>query len=319
VPQVPGQPVTAPVPALPVQAQPETTTTQSLATPGVLGAQQAASAAAAAAAAAAASARAAAAGAPPAPPTAPHGTLYGPGTFTESRPQAGRGQGRELPRLRIGYHMASETALSEFTMSAAGTGVVLGHDRDQRMVSVRLFRPEPTRATVVGGQWLSTVILLRALALGARVAIMSAQPEYWEGFGAWATGRGDRVAVLPVDRPVIPPASAAEPGLLLWDAGLLGPATPLALGPWQTQLTMLRQLTAYGTPSLQDASVVIMQRLAEAEAEVAASVLLLDEATKRLFQVLGDDMVAMLGGQTNRYVWITPTTAEQRFLGAPRR
>jgi hypothetical protein len=232
---------------------------------------------------------------------------------------ATRRPGAELPRLRIGYHVATETALSEFTMAASGTGLVLGHDRDQRMVSFRLFRPEPTRVAVVGGQWLSTVILLRALALGARVAIMSAQPEYWDGFGAWATGRSDRVAVLPVDRPVIPPASAAEPGLLLWDAGLLGPSTPLALGPWQTQLTMLRQLTAYGTPSLQEAAVVIMQRLAEAEAEVAGSVLLLDDATKRLFQVLGDDMVAMLGGQTNRYVWVTPTSAEQHYLGAARR
>src|SRR5262249_49955801 len=158
---------------------------------------------------------------------------------------------------------------------------------------------------LVGGAWLSQLMLFRALALGARVAIMTAQPDAWNGFGVWATGRTDQVAVSPLDRPVQPPASAAEPGLVVWDAGPLGPPAPLALGPWLTQLTMMTQLGPYGLPAVQGAGLVITQRLAAAEAEAVAGALQLDPETTRLLQLLENDMVALLSRGTDaRYVWI---------------
>ena len=66
--------------------------------------------------------------------------------------------------------------------------------------------------------------------------------------GEWATGSTDRVAVLPVNQQVNALATPQEPVLLLYDAGLLGPSVQPTLGPWQTQLTVLRQLTSYGLP-----------------------------------------------------------------------
>jgi hypothetical protein len=252
---------------------------------------------------------------PPAPPG-------GPGAEVEPD-QVGTPTGRAsraLPRLRIGYHLASDAALARFSLTLSASGLLLGQDIDQRPASVRLFRPEPVRMALVGGAWLSQLLLFRVLTLGARVAIMSAQPEVWNGFGEWATGRADRVGVLPLDRPVLPPASAAEPGLVVWDAGPLGPSAPLALGPWLTQLTMITQLTPYGLPAVQDAGLVITQRLAAAEAEVATNALLLDPETARVLQLLEENMVALLGGGTPaRYVWLTPTGAEQQHLGQPRR
>jgi hypothetical protein len=255
-------------------------------------------------------------------PTLPSAPPDSPGDDLDTD-QAGASPGRAayaLPRLRIGCHVVSEAALAEFSLALTGSGLLLGPDIDKRPATVSLFRPEPVRVALVGGAWLSQLMLFRALTLGARVAIMTAQPDAWNGFGAWATGQADRVAVLPLDRPVQPPASAAEPGLVVWDAGLLGPPAPLALGPWLTQLTMMTQLGLYGLPAVQGARLVITQRLAAAEAEVVAGALQLDPETTRLLQLLETDMVALLSrGTAARYVWITPTSAEQRHLGTPRR
>src|SRR5262249_58190303 len=105
-----------------------------------------------------------------------------------------------LPRLRIGCHVVSEAALAELSLALTGSGLLLGPDIDKRPAAVCLFRPEPVRVALVGGAWLSQLMLFRALTLGARVAIMTAQPDAWNGFGVWATGRTDQVAVLPLDR-----------------------------------------------------------------------------------------------------------------------
>src|SRR5262249_56211993 len=96
-----------------------------------------------------------------------------------------------------------------------------------------------------------------------------------DGVGGWRVGGRVR-----------PPASAAEPGLVVWDAGPLGPPAPLALGPWLTQLTMMTQLGLYGLPAVQAAGLVITQRLAAAEAEVVAGALQLDPETTRPLQLL---------------------------------
>ena len=106
--------------------------------------------------------------------------------------------------------------------------------------------------------------------------------------------------------------------LLLYDAGLLGPSVQPTLGPWQTQLTVLRQLTSYGLPAVQESNVLVTQRLAPAEAEVAASALRLNDRASYLLQVLNEDMLALVTSGSERYVWITPTKVEEQ-LGAPRR
>jgi hypothetical protein len=251
------------------------------------------------------------------PPHGPGGSVYG------RSPAEGAGRrGRRsiaLPRLRVGYHLASEGALAALVAPDLPTGIILGQDRDQQMVSVRLFRREPTRITLIGGTWLTRLLLMRVLALGARIAIVASQPETWHGFGQWATGRDDRVVVTPIEAPPVLSGSSQEPILVVYDGDQLSAAALPALGPWQTQLTILSQLNAYSQPLVQESTVVLMQRLAPAEARIVASALILDDRSEYLIQALRDDMVAMIGGDIDRYVWIAPTSLEQQYLGAPKR
>ncbi|HEU4423910.1 MAG TPA: hypothetical protein VFR67_15370 [Pilimelia sp.] len=245
------------------------------------------------------------------------------GTVFDTRhPPDGNGHripsGRLTP-LRIGSHTASRSALALLRISAPGTGLILGADRAQRPVSVRFFRPGPYRAALVGGVWAGQLIAFRALAIGARVAVVTAEPHAWQGFGERSTGRGDRVAILAAEQPLELPAAPHEPALIVYDLGMAGARSPQPLGPWQTQLTLLRRLDQSGVPSVQDCDLVLLQRLAATEVALIGATLQLPAQSARFLQVMPDDMVALVGGGAERYVWLTQTDVERQFAGAPRR
>ena len=222
---------------------------------------------------------------------------------------------RPFPKLHIGTHTVNEAALAELSPSGEGTGLLLGYDRSAKPVMIRMFRPEATRITLVGGLWAAQIAAFRALALGARVVILTNRPELWQRFGERATGRSDRVAVVPAARPVTVTATPLIPALLLYDEGLLSASVRPNLAPWQTQLTVLTQLTAYGFPAIQESNLVAMQRLSKEEAYTAASVLKLPADTAALLPQMHNDMLALLGGEADRYVWLCPTSTEQREFG----
>lgn len=247
------------------------------------------------------------------------GTVYGAVEPT-TRPERSRPRRlRPFSPMRIGMHGVSRTALQQIEVPGSSSGLMLGQDGNKVPVLVRMFRDEPTRLSLIGGLWAARVTVFRALAMGARVVVFTGQPTEWKGFGRWATGRDDRVAVMSGERAVTVGATATSPALLLYDVGLNGAQQPPALGPWQTQLTVLRQLTAYGFPPVQASNMVLMQRLAPNEAQAAASVLKLTDETVSLLQLLRDDMLAVLGGQADRYLWLNPTQIENTQFGAAHR
>jgi hypothetical protein len=245
------------------------------------------------------------------------GTVYG-----NRRPFDGEdlpGMSSLLPRLRIGSHLASRQALAQLAVPSAGTGLILGADRDRQQVPVRLFRPEATRTTLVGGVWAAHLVAFRALALGARVVALTVEPGAWQGLGERATGRGDRMGVVAGEQPIVVSGDAQQPILIIYDLGLAGPIAPAPLGPWQTQLVVLRRLEPPGVPAVQECNLALLQRVDGAEAALAGSALRLSPQSVRLLQVLEDDMLALLGGGADRYVWVNQTEIERQYTGPPRR
>jgi type VII secretion protein EccE len=211
------------------------------------------------------------------------------------------------------------------TPAVAGTtgvreGLLLGRDASHEPVALRIFRPGPTRLAAVGGWWLARLLVFRALAVGARIVVRTAYPREWTALSETVTGVTGRLYVVPADRPMTLAGSAHAPVLHLDD---LGPDatgdTPPPLGPWQTRLTLMPQFAAHGFATLAAADAVVMQRLGAEEAAAAGAVLRLSEETLRLIQVMHDDMLAVLGGGADRYVWTSPTPVEESVLGAARR
>jgi hypothetical protein len=205
----------------------------------------------------------------------------------------------------------------EFPVDAAG--VLLGIDVENAPVAARLFREQSTRLTLIGGLWITRVVLFRALAVGARIVIQTGRPEAWRDWGRWATGEPDRVQVVQAAQAAMVGGSAAAPGLVVNDTG--GSPRPSApgLGMWQTQLTVLPELSAYGFGAVGESDLVMMQRLSTAEASAARAVLRLTPETAGLMQAMRDDMLALLGGGADRYLWMNATQIETDAFGRPRR
>jgi hypothetical protein len=243
------------------------------------------------------------------------GTVYGTPRREETPPP--KTPARRLGRLRIGWHSAPRRTLPSIGVSSQGTGLILGADIEQQPMPVLFFRPEPTRVTLVGGLWAAQLVVFRALALGAHVTVHADDDTVWRDFGRRAVDDPDRVTVTTDE--VVPPGSAQRPELVLYDLGTAGPSTPPELGPWQTRMTVLRQLEDRGVPAVQEGHLVMMQRLDVAEAELAVTALRIGGERADLLQQMEDGMLALVGGGADRYLWVRPTHVEQQFAGPPRR
>ncbi|AEV82499.1 hypothetical protein ACWT_1481 [Actinoplanes sp. SE50] len=222
--------------------------------------------------------------------------------------------------LHIGWHAISRKTLRRVTVApSAGAGLVLGRDRQHAPVPLHLFAPEPVRIALVGGVWAAQLLIFRAFALGARVVVVTTEPRAWAGFGERATGQYNRLTVHSSDQGVALAGSAQMPTLAVYDLGMSGPATTPPLGPWRTQLTILRQLDRPGLAALQDAQLTLLQRLGGDEAAMAASALKLRPHSSQFLQFMADDMLALIGAGTDRYLFLSQTPTEQQFVGLPRR
>jgi hypothetical protein len=199
-----------------------------------------------------------------------------------------------MARLRIGWHTASMAALPLLGVSTTGTGLILGTDGQHRAVPVRLFRPEPTRAVVVGGEWLAALLVFRAFALGAQVNVWTDDPLRWRDLGERVVGTSGRLTVN-AEHAGLPPAGPQRPVLSVTDDGSTG-ASDGAARAWLTELTVLRRLDERAVPALQECDLIVAQRLAEPAVAVMASALRLPyPALDRLTQV-DDETVCLMSG-----------------------
>ncbi len=184
---------------------------------------------------------------------------------------------------------------------------------------VRLFAPEPVRVTLVGGVWAAQLLIFRAFSVGVRAVVVTTEPGAWQGFGERATGQQNRLTIV-AGEPGQPWGGTAQtPLLTVFDLGMTGPVNSPPLGPWHTQLTVLRQLDRPGIAVLQEAGMAVLQRLGGDEATLAAAALKLDPQSGRLLQSMEDDMLALIGDGDDRYLHLNQTGVEQQYIGLPRR
>jgi hypothetical protein len=252
------------------------------------------------------------------PPDQPGGPP--PGPEDEEGPRDRTGPSGRTSRLRIGWHAIPRAGLRRMTAGQpAPAGLLLGRDQQQVPVPLRLFAPEPVRVTLVGGVWAAQLLLFRAFAAGVRVVVVTTEPRAWTGFGERATGQQHRLTVVAAEPGGPYSGTAQTPLLTVYDLGMSGPMTSPPLGPWHSQLTVLQQLDRAGVPSLQEASLVVMQRLGGDEATLAAAALKLRPQSGQLLQSMNDDMMALIGEGDDRYLFLNQTGIEQQYIGLPRR
>jgi len=242
--------------------------------------------------------------------------------------------------LAVAWHTAAGASLGRLAATAGPAGLILGRDHAGEFVPIRLLRPEPTHAVLVGGAWAARLLAFRCLGVGARVDVVSGGWSNWTGFGerAGAPGQLTLTSVSPGfeagrlgdRRPPTSPefvvsggpddsAGSMRPVLHIYDVGPGGPVERPALAPWHTQLVVLPHLTIHGAPVVAEADIVLLQRIDAEEAALCESLLRLPPDTSDRLQQMHDDMLAVLAPGADNYVWFAPTPVEYELLGAPHR
>ncbi|MET9302688.1 type VII secretion protein EccE [Micromonospora aurantiaca] len=200
----------------------------------------------------------------------------------------------------------------------ATAGLMVGANRHGAALTVRLFRPATTRVLLVGGVAAAQLLVLRALALGARVVVQTGRPRFWEPFVRGVGTLGGGVPLLPPGRPVGgAPGSPLHPLLVVVDAGPVPPeAGPAAA--WQSVLLVRDELTPADTQALARADLAILQPLDPDEAALAGAALGLGGSAEWLTRIR-DDMVAVVNRRALRWALLSPTPVESQLVGRPAR
>lgn len=111
----------------------------------------------------------------------------------------------EVPGARHIEHWASGLrgdALSDLALPASGCGQVIGADQEGRAVALPVFGPQIRRVDIVGTLHLAQQVVLRSLALGARVLVHSRRPAFWRDM-VEVVGRHDLLWVADFNRRAI--------------------------------------------------------------------------------------------------------------------
>lgn len=209
-------------------------------------------------------------------------------------------------------------AAPELTVGDAG--LLVGVNRHGSAVTVRLFRPEGTRVVLVGGLRAGQTLVLRAMALGARVAVRTTRPTSWEPFlRAVGAPGGEVPRLLPPSGPTNDaPGSPLHPLLLVVDTGPVGAAPAQPGPPWQATLLLRDELTSADVATLGHADLAVFQPLDPTEAALAGNALGLGPSADWLTR-MRQDMVAVVNRRALRWARLTPSPLEMRLVGPPNR
>lgn len=92
-----------------------------------------------------------------------------------------------------------DSGLLELAVPASGCGQVIGADEQGRAVTLSLFGPQIIRVEICGTLHLAQQVVLRSLAIGARVLVHSRRPAQWRDL-VEAVGRQDLLWVTDFNR-----------------------------------------------------------------------------------------------------------------------
>jgi hypothetical protein len=222
-----------------------------------------------------------------------------------------------VPGLPVdGVHPAED--LDGLLLPVGSAGLMLGSNRHGQPVVIRLFRPEQTRALLIGGIRGAQLLALRAMALGARVVVQTARPRAWEPFVRGAAVPGESIAVIPPGRAVeMPPGSVLHPLLMVVDVGPVGADNRPGAG-WQATLVVRDDFSAADVDVASRADLLILQPLKAEEATLLGGALGLGEVAQWMTRIR-PDMVGVVNRRAVRWAALAQTPIETQLLGPPGR
>jgi hypothetical protein len=232
-------------------------------------------------------------------------------------PLGGNGAAREVPGRAADGVLPAGTA-DGLGLTIGPAGLMVGLNRAGEPVVARLFRPEQTRALLVGGVRCAQVLALRAMAMDARVVVQTSRPQTWEPFVRGAAMPGESIGVVPFGRAVeVPPGSALHPLLVVVDVGPVGADTRPGAG-WQATLVVRDEFGPADVDVASRADLLVLQPLRPDEANLVGAAVGLGETAQWLTRIR-PDMVGLINRRAVRWAALAQTAIEAQLIGPPTR
>ncbi|MCK1798890.1 hypothetical protein MTQ01_23260 [Streptomyces sp. XM4193] len=216
-------------------------------------------------------------------------------------------------------HLLPKESLGQLSLPVGDDGIVIGVDPQNQPAVLSLLRPKPLDVLLVGSLWIAQLLALRAVAVGARVAVETARAPAWTQMAQAAGGGQQSVSVHDVRQIAPQGPSVSSPVLVVRDCGAQPPRNQLAPSPWQGVATVLPFLGPKAPRLLNRADLVGLQRLSPQETEVVARVMRLPRQVAATIPTLSDNALLWCTKDHQQFVLTEPTDAETGLLGAPRR
>ncbi|WP_246007917.1 type VII secretion protein EccE [Gordonia oryzae] len=163
-----------------------------------------------------------------------------------------------LPRPRsVGVRptYGSPADFDELRLPASGCGQLIGADPRGRAVALPMFGPTIDRVEIAGSLHLVQQVVLRAIALGARVLVSSGRPAHWQQMVA-AVGDNHLLWVAEFDRGAMHAGAEANYSVIVFDG--------IRTRPVNTGVTSL-VVHPIGTPLSDSADVTLAQLYRESD------------------------------------------------------
>jgi hypothetical protein len=221
------------------------------------------------------------------------------------------------PRLRTGRHLLRRADLAGAAVPLARGGVVIGRvagigsgpgsggaaaggavgSNTGNPLALNVFGDRPRALAAVLDQQIAAVLALRALAVGARLRIVTSRADRWLPLRRFGV---DDTEVVSVSSPQAQDLPASDPDpdrptLVLIDQTSTAADLPrVEPRPWQCTLTLLPDLSLRSLPIARSTGLVLMRRLNRSEAVAAGPFLGLPPGGGQRLATLADEQIAVV-------------------------
>ena len=235
-----------------------------------------------------------------------------------------RGSGR--PRIGFGLigprrerHALSVDELATLALPVGDDGMMIGVDANGRPAVLGINRPTPYDVTLIGGLWTAQVLVLRAAATGARIAVETGRAAAWTTLAQAAGGGQPCITLHDVGR--VPPqgASAVSPVIVVRDCGMRPPRGRVVSAPWQSVMTLLPYLSPVAPRLMEKSGLVGIQRVSPDEGAQVGRIMELPRAETEALSTLADGVTLWCTARDRQFVMTQGTDAETGLLGSARR
>lgn len=180
-------------------------------------------------------------------------------------------------------------------------------------VSIRLFRPRPTRLMLSVRDYVPWLLAFRSVSLGAHLSVIASQPGNWPRLVDVVRRCGGTADIIDSRGPLPSQGRSYRPSLLI-DADRDFDGASARLGAWQALMIAEDASSSGAVHSLRDSDMAIVGPVDVKAAENLRRAYALNASQVRLMANLGPDEVVLVMPRRIVRVSVPPTRTESALL-----